>query len=632
VVEGGISKQALPLVNGFFRGITCAPMILIGAQELSKSFSSRPLFKGLSFSIQSGERIGLIGPNGAGKSTLLRILAGQLSPDEGRLSIQKGLRVGLMEQVPTFSQGATVLSTVLEGAADPDDWQDIAKAQELMARLDLSSFEPDLPVAHLSGGWKKRLALARELLRQPDLLLLDEPTNHLDVESILWLEDLLARSPFATLTITHDRLFLQRVSNRIIEVDRRHPGGLLSVNGDYAAFLDVREDLMAAQERHETKQKNTLRRETEWLRRGAKARQTKQKARIQSALELKDAVADLQQRNRVDSVRMDFLATEKNPKKLVEARSISKKYEGRSIIPELNLLITPKSRIGLMGVNGCGKSTLIKMLTGLEAPDTGTVFHAEKLKISYFEQNRESLDPNLSVLRTLCPTGEYVEYGGQNLHIRSYLSRFMFAYDQMDLEVRKLSGGEQSRLLLARLMLKEANLLVLDEPTNDLDMATLDVLAEVLEEFNGAVLIVTHDRYFLDQITNQILSFGIDKLGHRIIVPMVGLSQWEDWNEEQDRWKSLLKSGEMAGAKSQTTGSAESDKKKRKLSYKDQRDLDSMESNIEKAEARLSELQKESTLPENMSSPKKLSDLVSEMAKAQVEIDRLYARWKELAD
>jgi ABC transport system ATP-binding/permease protein len=603
-------------------------MILIGAQDLGKTFSSRPLFRGLSFSIESNERIGLIGPNGAGKSTLLRILAGHLSPDEGRLSIQKGLRVGLLEQVPSFSSQGTLQSTILEGAHDQDDWQDIARAQELMAKLDLSSFDPDTPVAKLSGGWKKRTALARELLRQPDLMLLDEPTNHLDVESIMWLEELLAHSSFATLTITHDRLFLQKISNRIIEVDRRHPSGLLSVNGDYAAFLDVRQDLISAQERHETKLKNTLRRETEWLRRGAQARQTKQKARIQSALELQETVGDLTQRNRVDSVRLDFQSTEKAPKKLVEAKGISKSYGNKLVVPPLDLVISPKSRIGLMGPNGCGKSTLIKLLTKYEESDSGTVIHAEKLRVSYFEQNRETLDPNISVLKTICPSGDNVEYAGTQVHVKSYLSRFMFSYDQMGLEVRKLSGGEQSRLLLARLMLSEANLLVLDEPTNDLDMATLDVLAEVLEEFKGAILLVTHDRYFLDQITNKILAFGIDVKGQKQITSMVGLDQWEEWNREQLKLKNMLKTSAKSNGESVGKGGG----KKRKLSYKDQRDLDMMESNIQKAEERLQGLQKEASDPKVATQAGRLSEITKKMAQAQNEIDRLYARWSELTE
>lgn len=603
-------------------------MILINAQNLSKSFTSRPLFEGLSFSIERGDRIGLIGPNGAGKSTLLQVLSGKISPDEGRLSPSKGLRVGFMEQVPRFLPEATIQSTILETSKDPHDWEELVKAEEIISKMDLSQFGNDHLVSQLSGGWKKRVALGRELLRDPDLLLLDEPTNHLDVESILWLEDFLSKSNFATLTITHDRLFLQKIANRIIEVDRRHPNGLLTVKGDYASYLVAREEILAAQELHETKLKNTLRRETEWLRRGAKARQTKQQARIDATLELRETVSELSDRNRNDKVRFDFVGSEKNPKKLIEAKNISKSYDGKVIVPPIDLLITPKSRIGLMGKNGCGKSTLIKLLTKTESSDTGTVTHAERLKVIYFEQNRESLNPNHTILETISPHGDYVDYGTQKVHVKSYLTRFLFKYEQMDMEVRKLSGGEQSRLLLAKLMLNEANVLVLDEPTNDLDMSTLDVLAEVLQEFQGAIILVTHDRYFLDQMTSQILAFGIDPKGKKQIFSMSGLEQWEIWHDEQLKLQAELE-------KKKSTATVSEDKpvaseKKRKLSFKEQRELDSMESTIKKAEDKLTALTEELSSSSQVKNPQRFKEINLEMSSLQSEIERLYARWAEL--
>ncbi len=601
--------------------------ILINAHQISKSFTARPLFEGITFSIESGERIGLIGPNGAGKSTLLRILAGHIKADAGNISFQRGLRVGYLEQVPQFSTDASVETSVLEGARDPYDWEEIARAQEIMSKLSLSGdslVQPETLVSSLSGGWKKRVALARELVRQPDLLLLDEPTNHLDVESILWLEELLANSSFATLTITHDRLFLQRISNRILELDRRHPDGLLSVKGDYATYLDIRQNLMSAQEQQETKLRNTLRRETEWLRRGAKARTTKQTARINQAEELRQTVEDLGIRNQNATVRIDFQSTEKNPKKLIEAKDISKSYNGRTIVPLTNLLITPKSRIGLIGPNGCGKSTLIRMLVGTESPDTGSVFHAEKLEVAYFEQNRESLDPNVSVLKTICPEGDFVPYGGSMVHVKGYLNRFLFSYEQMDLIVGKLSGGEQSRLLIAKLMLKKANLLVLDEPTNDLDMATLDVLQDVLKEFNGAIILVTHDRYFLDQVSNKLLAFGMNEKGQKHIENLVGIEQWEIWHNQQTKIQATpdAPAAQVIVEKPQ--------EKKRKLSFKDQRELDSMEAKIKKTEDQLAELTKESISPSVVSNSKRLLEITNKMGELQSEIDRLYARWSDL--
>lgn len=599
--------------------------ILVSAFELSKSFTARPLFNKISFSIETGERVGLIGPNGAGKSTLLKILAGKTTCDEGALSLKRGLKVGYLEQLPLFANGATVESTVMEGATDPYDWQEVAHAQKIMAEL---SLQPEALIEKLSGGWKKRVGLARELMKQPELLLLDEPTNHLDIESILWLEELLARATFATLTITHDRLFLQRISNRILELDRRNANGLLSVKGDYARYLEVKQEMMETQQNHETKLKNTLRRETEWLRRGAKARQTKQSARIKNAQNLKEEVEELNQRNRTSSVGIDFQSLEKNPKKLIEVTGILKSYGGKTVVPKLDLLITPKSRIGLIGPNGCGKSTLIQLLMGTLKPDEGKVFHAERIEISYFEQNRETLDPKVSVQNTILPKGDYVEFAGSRVHIKSYLSRFLFSHEQMGLAVEKLSGGEQSRLLIARLMLNKANVLILDEPTNDLDMATLDILEDVLKEFNGAVILVTHDRYFMDQVTQKLLAFGIDAKGSKIIEPLVGLEQWEAWHEEQEILKkNLLKQVTQNNDALTTT---EAPKSKKKLSFKEQREWDSMEANILQTENKLNQLTTESSKPENIANAQLLIKLTEEMAQAQQELDRLYARWAEL--
>jgi ATP-binding cassette subfamily F protein uup len=608
--------------------------VLISAHELKKSFGARPLFDGLTFSIENDERIGLIGPNGTGKSTLLRLLASKDTHDSGQLSFQKGLRVGFLEQVPQFTARATIHGAIRGQVAS--DWVRDQRIGEWISRLELDRFDPETTrVETLSGGWKKRVALARELIDNPDLLLLDEPTNHLDVESILWLETFLARARFATLTITHDRAFLMKIANRIIELDPRHPGGLLSVKGNYTSFLEKREQLIASQEKREIILKNTLRREVEWLRRGAKARTTKQQARIQRAEELQDTVADLTTRNQVRTARLDFGTAGRTPKKLIEAKGISKSYGSRTIFSKLNLLVGPGTRLGLLGPNGCGKSTLIRVLLGLESPDTGEVFRSDLLQAASFDQNRESLDPNITVTKTVCPSGDFVDYRGQRLHVRSYLDRFLFTQTQMDMTVGKLSGGEQARLLIAKLMLRPSNILILDEPTNDLDMATLAVLDECLSEFDGAVILVSHDRFFLGQVCNQILAFpprGID------LVPFADLDQWEDWHAEQLKARQALsKAPGMApfataaiASPAGSTASAEPPAKKKKLSYKDQRDLDTLEERIAEAEAKLAKATAESSLPENMSNSVALARLSKEMADAQTEIDRLYARWAEL--
>ncbi len=599
--------------------------ILIGAQELSKAYAERTLFKNISFSIESGERVGLIGPNGAGKSSLLSILAGRNEPDSGKLSVQRGLRVAFLEQLPLFTPDSTVENAVMEGAFDPYEWEEIAYGQELIARLDLTPYA-EAKVSSLSGGWRKRVAIARELIKKPDLFLLDEPTNHLDVESILWLEEFLSHAPFATVTITHDRVFLQKVSTRIMDLNRRYAEGLLSVRGNYVSYLEARNNLLSGQESSELKLRNTLRRETEWLRRGAKARTTKQQARINRAETLGDTVEDLIQRNVVQSTRFDFQSAERNPKKLIHAEKVSVSYGGRVVVPSFDIIISPKTRLGLLGANGCGKSTLIRALLKQEKLKTGTVTHAENIKISYFEQNRENLDPELSVRETICPKGDYVEFGGSHTHIRSYLDRFLFVGPQADMLVRKLSGGEQTRLLLAKLMLQEANVLVLDEPTNDLDMTTLDLLQDVLQEFKGAVILVTHDRYFLDQVANQILGFSRDKNDNTVITSFSNLEQWENWRENE---KLEAKTEKPSSGKNTATAATVAPKKK--LSFKEQRELDSMESTIATAEARLKVLTEESIQPEMSRNASKLLEIITQMDSIEKEIERLYARWTELS-
>ena len=601
---------------------------LVAAQRLGKAFGARSLFNGLSFGIEAGERIGLIGPNGAGKSTLLSILAGESSPDEGGVVLQGGVSVGLVPQVPAFAEGATVRSVVLEGAlahvshGEEVAWEAELKTDEALAKLSLTTggIGPDSPVATLSGGQRKRVALARELVREPDLLLLDEPTNHLDVESISWLEELLSRAPFATVTVTHDRVFLTRVATRILELDRRNPGGLLSVPGGFPKWLEAKETLLAAQESREASLRNVLRRETEWLRRGPKARATKQKARIERAEALGEEIETLEERNVARTTRLDFAGAARAPKKLLVAEGISKACGGRTLFSGLDLRLGPGSRVGLIGANGCGKSTLLRVLLGTERPDSGAVVHADGLSVAVFEQGRESLDPEATVRETVCPEGDQVEYRGRYVHVRSWLDRFLFAQEQAEMKVARLSGGEQARLLMARLMLRPAQLLVLDEPTNDLDLATLNVLEEALAEFPGALLLVTHDRAFLDRATETLLAF--DAAGG--VTALAGLDQWESWRKE--RRESAARSATKAASTPAPARSA-----KRRLGYLEQRELDGMEPRILEAEERLAGLKAECERPEVVSDGPRLVALAREIEEAHAVVERLYARWAELS-
>lgn len=600
-----------------------AKTILLNTHKLEKSFSSRLLFRDVSFGINDGERVGLVGPNGAGKTTLLKIIAKQTEPDGGTITLKKGLRLGFLEQTPSFKKGIELLDCILEKCVDRDD--SYGKAYELLAALDLAKFGEDHRVDQLSGGWQKRVALARELILEPDLLLLDEPTNHLDITSILWLEEYLASAPFSVMMITHDRLFLQRVVNRILDLDPRNPNYLLSIDGDYAQYIETKDHELAALKRHERVQKNTLRRELEWLSRGAQARLKKQTARIKSTEKLRDDVDELQRKNQKKSVALEFGEADRAPKRLIEAIGVSKAFGEKVIFENLDLLITPKTRLGLLGENGCGKSTLIKSLLGVEKVDGGQIKTADDIQISYFEQGRETLDFNKSILKNICPDGDFVNFQGNHVHVRSYLDKFLFSGTKPDLPVGKLSGGEQARLRLAQIMLKTCQVLILDEPTNDLDADTLDVLENALSQFQGAVILVTHDRYFLDAVSNQILAFPPAEFADR----QLGLQmfanyfQWENWYSEE-------KNRPMNKKTSSINEISTSPKNQEKLSYKEKFEFENIESKILTLEQKISELQKQCALPEPAGEHGKTASLHIELARTQSELEELFKRWAEL--
>jgi ATP-binding cassette subfamily F protein uup len=610
--------------------------ILLTARSLSHAFSQRPLFDAISFTVSDGDRIGLIGPNGAGKSTLLRVLAGQTTPDLGELALRGGTRIGYLAQTPSFGPEDSVRSAVQDGlhrlkpAGAPTslDWEEDNRVEAVLAKLQLTGpeVEPDVLVKTLSGGWQKRVALARELVVEPDLLLLDEPTNHLDVESILWLERLLLGARFATITVTHDRMFLQRVSRRILELDRRNEGGLLSVNGDYATYIERKAEAMAAQEQREQALRNTLRRETEWLRRGPAARTTKQEARIERAGDLADEVAALGSRNRTRQATIELEARGRRTRKLIEAKQISKRFGERAVFENIDLLIGPGTRLSLLGPNGCGKSTLLRVLIGSDEASAGSVVRANDLAVQVFEQNRESLDPDKTLADSVADGNDQLDYRGSRLHRFGYLERFLFRPEQMQMRVGNLSGGEQSRLLIARLMLRPADVLVLDEPTNDLDFETLNVLQEALQSFEGAVLLVSHDRYFVDQVATQIVAFHTAPSERGRVTMFADLHQWQSWHTgqvEQARARPEAVSGKGEAA---ANGGA----KRKKLSYKDQRDWETLEVRILEAEAALEVLERQASQPGVGSDVARAMDLHASTEAKRTEIEQLYVRWAEL--
>jgi ATP-binding cassette subfamily F protein uup len=501
--------------------------ILLSCRNLTKSFGSRPLFEGLSFGVNENERAGLIGPNGAGKSTLLRILAGMEKPDRGELAVRRGLQVRYLAQTDIFenaAKGVTVREDLVAALAglNLEEWEIEMRVENGLAEI---GCDPDQSVASLSGGWRKRLAILEQILREPDLLFLDEPTNHLDLEGVLWLERFLTQLSFSIVVVTHDRRFLEAVCNRVIELNKRYADGYFSSAGNYSQFVENREAVFNARAAEEESARNVVRREIEWLRRGPKARTTKQKARIDRAGVLIEDLAELSYRNAQDrSARIDFSSSERKSRMLVETLGVVKRMGGRKLFGPMDLTLGPGDKLGLLGGNGSGKSTLLKLLAGQIEPDAGKIKRAENLKVVVFDQQREQLDLTLTLKRALCERGEFVHYKGNPIHVVGWADRFLFSKGQLDTPLSRLSGGEQARVLIARLMLRPADLLLLDEPTNDLDINSLEVLETSMTEFSGAMVLVTHDRYLLDRVSDQILE--LDGKGNARF--FADLAQWED--------------------------------------------------------------------------------------------------------
>lgn len=599
---------------------------LISGYQIKKSYGSRVLFQELQFGLEEGAKIGLIGANGAGKSTLLKIIANLDRPDRGEVTPRKGLRVGYLAQIPELQDDMSLVDNLILNDGDLD-YAFSAGAYEWLSKLNFekAGYDEFTLAGNLSGGWRKKLALARELLRRPELLLLDEPTNHLDVETILWLEDLLGEIDCTYLMVTHDRAFLENTCTTIWDLDRRHKNGIMVCEGSYSEFLEQKEGYISGEKARSQTQKNTFRRELEWLRRGAKARTTKQQARIGRAHDLKDEISDFQEKFKSQKVDVSFGGNDRAPNKLMEFINVDVGHpSGETLVPNLNLIIAAKTRIGLLGPNGCGKSTLIKTLLGEIAPQNGQRKVYEDLTSVYFEQNRETLDLEKSVLKNICPEGDYVEFQGSFVHINSYLERFHFHKDRHILPVKQLSGGEQSRLRLAQMMLKKAQLLVLDEPTNDLDIETLDVLEEGLNSFGGALVLVSHDRLFMDQVCHSFLAFHPYEKGLELI-RFESILQWQTWFEEQRDMEQKRNN--------QAKRSAHQEKKdatKFKPSFKEKHDWENLEKWIAENEAELQRLQSNVNDADVLKNPGELKKISRQIQETEKKIAEMYARWEEL--
>ncbi|MFN7965839.1 MAG: ABC-F family ATP-binding cassette domain-containing protein [Acidobacteriota bacterium] len=591
--------------------------VLLSVDSLTKTFGASPLFEGLSFSVRDGDRIGLVGPNGAGKSTLLKILAETETPDRGTMTRRRGLRLGYVPQAPVFDDSYTV-EQVLEDAAS-NEHDPAERARRVAVTLGRAGFyDPYEPVGPLSGGWRKRLAIARELVTNPDLLLLDEPTNHLDLEGILWLEQLLGQNSPAFVVISHDRYFLENVTTRTIELDRRHAAGLFECTGKFSDFLEQRDLALAGQASYQASLANRVRREIEWLRRGPKARTTKAEARIKQAERWIDELGDLNSRSGAATrVEIDFNASDRRSKRLMVVHGLSKSFGDNHVIQNLDMTLTPGRRLGLMGTNGSGKSTLLKLLAQELEPDAGTIERAENLKVVYFEQTRETLDTSLSLRRALAPDADLIVHRDRPLHVAAWAARFLFRAEQLDTPVHRLSGGERARILIARLMLRPADVLILDEPTNDLDLSTLEVLEESLSEFTGALVLVTHDRFLLQSVTDQLLY--LDGEG--------GATYFADYSQYES-FKNAPRAPAAAAPKPSAAKTPSPSAKR--LSYKEQREWEGIELQISAADEALSAAQAAADDPSIASKPALLQERFAALEAAKSAVDRLYARWAEL--
>ena len=556
--------------------------------------------------------MGVIGPNGSGKTTLLEILAGKETPNAGDLALRKQTRLAYVPQDSVFGPEDTVAS-VLQAALGGLRLEEEEKRARIEVMLGRAGFETSAAAAGaLSGGWRKRLAIAAALVTSPDVLLLDEPTNHLDLEGILWLENAI-QTVNSCLVVTHDRYFLENVATRMVEVNAVYPQNTFQVNGNYSEFLERREAFLEARSKQQESLATKVRREVEWLRRGPKARTGKSKARIDAAGRLIEELSAVMTRSRTSTAQIDFTASERKTKRLIEAEAIAKTLGGHRLFQNLNLILSPGVRIGLVGANGSGKTTLLKILEGKMEPDGGTIRRAEQLQIVTFAQDRgEHLDPDVSLRRTLCPEGDSVIYRGRPIHVAGWAKRFLFREEQLDMPVARLSGGERARVMIARLMLATADVLLLDEPTNDLDIPTLEVLEDSLLDFSGAIVLVSHDRYLLDRVSTVVV--GLDGGEGGIFADY---SQWEAARSEQPLERAVARE-----PRAPTEGP------KRKLGYLEQREWDSMEARILESEHDLAKCQRD--VDAAGTDARQYQAAYERLEAAQHRVSELYTRWAEL--
>ena len=620
-------------------------MALINLRNISLAFGGPPLLEDISLRITKGERICLLGRNGTGKSTLLKVISGELPPDGGVIDRQQGLRVARLEQdIPRDLQGTIYeaiaqglgriglhlsryhnlslrmargeadlqeqLSVVQHELENGDGWAHQQRIEQVLSRLKLPA---DLPVATLSGGLMRRVLLARALAFDPEILLLDEPTNHLDIESILWLEEFLQRENLTLVFVTHDRAFLRNLATRIVEIDR---GRLFDFACDYDTFLERKEELLHAETQENNRFDKRMAEEEIWIRKGIKARRTRNEGRVRELKKMREE--HRQRRERLGSARFNLQEAERSGKLVAEVKKLTFAYDGSPVVKNFSTTVMRGDRVGIIGPNGVGKTTLLKLLLGELSPQQGSVRLGTNLQIIYFDQMREQLDPELTVQQNLAGDQDTVVIGGNSRHVIGYLQDFLFSPDRIRSPVRILSGGERNRLLLARLFTREANVLVLDEPTNDLDLETLDLLEELLADFKGTLFLVSHDRAFLNRVVTSTIVFeGNDQISEYV-------GGYDDWLRQRPQAESVPESKEPQKAKSKRERS-------RKLTFKEKRELEVLPLQIDALETEIDDLHARMTDPGfYRTAGDQVAATTTRLQTVETELAKAYFRWEEL--
>ena len=590
-------------------------MNIINIEHISKVFGEKQVFDDISCGIHQGDKIGIIGINGTGKTTLLKIIAGLEEPDQGQVIFQKGLRVTYLPQSPKFPDHATVLSYVADGA-DGADWGRESEAKNALNRLGITDHHEEID--HLSGGQKKRVALARTLVNPADVLILDEPTNHIDNEMAVWLEEYLNQWKGAIIMVTHDRYFLDRVTNKILEIDH---GKLYSYTANYSQFLELkaqREEMELASER---KRQSVLRMELEWAKRGCRARTTKQRARLERLEALKNGKAPV----RDAEVEMDSVETRMG-KKTIELHHISKSYGQKKLIDDFEYIVLKNQRLGIIGPNGCGKSTLMKIITGKEEPDQGTVEIGDTVKIGYFAQEVTEMDENQRVIDYIKDVAEYVPTKDGRITASQMLERFLFTPAMQYTPIGKLSGGERRRLYLLKVLMDAPNVLILDEPTNDLDIPTLTILEDYLDSFLGIVITVSHDRYFLDNIADRIFAF---EAGGKLVQYEGGYTDYLEAKERKNG-SVVRESEESAKKKADRKNWKKDAPEKLKFTYKEQKEYETIDDEIASLEQKIEELDEQ--MMQYATNSAKLSEITEQKEAAEATLEEKMERWVYLND